>query len=156
MNIIQSIDESIKDKLDFERLLFYANIKVERHFTKKNSRPIYRRGGKPFLGKDPAFAKAENAMVQELRLQASNSRITQPFEDDVWAMFLFHFDNYYVKDGSRRSKRIGDLSNLYQMPEDCLQKAGIIKDDSQICSHDLSRRIPSSETYLEVFLLKLD
>jgi len=137
-------------------LIFYATIEVDRHFTKKNSRPIYRRGGKPFIGKDATYAKAETAMVSCLRSQGVSHGISEPFECDVHAVFLFHFDNYYVKDGSRRSKRVGDLSNLYQMPEDCLQKAGIIKDDSQIVSHDFSRRLPSDKTYLEIILLKLD
>jgi len=34
-----------------------------------------------------------------------------------------------------------DLSNLYQLPEDVMQKAGIIEDDQQIESHDGSRRV---------------
>lgn len=33
-----------------------------------------------------------------------------------------------------------DLSNLYQLPEDVLQRVGIIEDDQQIWSHDGSRR----------------
>jgi len=143
--------------MNLDRYLFYATISVERHFTKKNSRPIFRgKGGKPFLGKDPTFSKAETSMVSYLRTQAPDFGITEPLECDLWAVFFFHFDNYYVKDGSRRSKRVGDLSNLYQMPEDCLQRAGIIKDDSQIVSHDLSRRLPSDRNMLEIFLFEAE
>ena len=33
-----------------------------------------------------------------------------------------------------------DSSNLYQMPEDALQEAGVLEDDFQIAAHDGSRR----------------
>lgn len=154
MDLITHIRNIPVDLFKAEDILFYAHIEVERHFTKKNSRPIFKRGGKPFIGKNPTYAKAEDAMVLKLRSQGNQQRIFEPIECDLWAMFIFHFDNYYLQDRSRRSQKLGDLSNLYQMPEDCLQRAGIIKNDGQICSHDLSRRLPSNKTYLEIFLLK--
>ena len=36
---------------------------------------------------------------------------------------------------------VPDLSNLYQMPEDLLEQAGIIRNDRLIESHDGSRRV---------------
>lgn len=39
------------------------------------------------------------------------------------------------------SGNLPDLSNLYQMPEDLLQYAGVIEDDRLIAGHDGSRRV---------------
>ena len=47
-----------------------------------------------------------------------------------------------------------DLSNLYQLPEDCLQQAGIIENDNLIESHDLSRRLHGPQNELEIFILR--
>lgn len=59
-----------------------------------------------------------------------------------------------------------DLSNLYQIVEDCLQAtkysktgklrstgAGVIKDDHQIKAHDWSRIVIGDETKLHLYLL---
>jgi Holliday junction resolvase RusA-like endonuclease len=46
----------------------------------------------------------------------------------------------------RGQGNIPDLSNLYQAPEDLLQNAGVIEDDSLIESHDGSRRIYLCDT----------
>lgn len=46
----------------------------------------------------------------------------------------------------RSGETIPDMSNLYQAPEDALQKAGVIADDRQIESHDGSRRICMCDT----------
>lgn len=51
-------------------------------------------------------------------------------------------------------KTIGDLSNLYQLPEDCLEKAGIIANDTLIMAHDYSRRLPAEKNELEIYVLK--
>jgi hypothetical protein len=54
----------------------------------------------------------------------------------------------------RRSENIPDLSNLYEMPQDLLQEAGVLLNDRQIESHDGSRRVclcdlacPEKEVY---------
>lgn len=46
----------------------------------------------------------------------------------------------------RASENLPDASNLYQMPEDLLQSAGIILDDRQVESHDGSERICLCDT----------
>lgn len=70
-------------------------------------------------------------------------------------MCLFHVaqKDYYTKEG-RRSKRLGDLSNMYQIVEDCLEDARVIENDRQIQAHDWSRILPHHETALEVYILK--
>ena len=56
------------------------------------------------------------------------------------------------------SMKLGDLSNLIQMPEDALQKAGVIKDDALIVSYDGSRKLPSETgyDYLETIILDFE
>jgi Holliday junction resolvase RusA-like endonuclease len=46
----------------------------------------------------------------------------------------------------RSSDTIPDASNLYQLPEDLLQSAGILADDRQVESHDGSRRVCMCDT----------
>jgi len=41
----------------------------------------------------------------------------------------------------RSGGNIPDASNLYQLPEDLLEAAGILEDDRQVESHDGSRRV---------------
>ncbi len=54
----------------------------------------------------------------------------------------------------RAGGNIPDASNLYQLPEDLLQAAGVIVDDRQIESHDGSRRICMCDTCEERPILK--
>lgn len=140
-------------KLKNQELLFYARFEVEKHVTKKNSRQIFKRAGKPFLGKNQALRDAENYMLQKLRVQKDALGLNEPLGCDMHAVFVFGFSDYFTKKG-QRSLRLGDLSNLYQLPEDCLEKAEIIKNDSLICSHDLSRRLPSKKNEIALFILK--
>jgi len=143
--------------LAFNDAVFHAKIEVPRHFSKKNSRPIFfnRKTGKRFLGKDLALSQAEDTLVSTLRQKARAQGITEPIGYDLHVRFLFFFDNYFTKSNAR-NKKIGDLSNLYLFPEDCLQKASIIENDSLICSHDGSRRMPSQngKSYLEIYIYR--
>ena len=53
------------------------------------------------------------------------------------------------------TKRLIDASNLYQGPEDMLQKAGVIEDDSCIRSHDGSdRRYDKENPRVEITLTR--
>ena len=46
----------------------------------------------------------------------------------------------------RSNENLPDASNLYQMPEDLLEAAGVIEDDRQVESHDGSRRVCMCDT----------
>jgi Holliday junction resolvase RusA-like endonuclease len=70
-------------------------------------------------------------------------------------VFRFFFLDYYTKTGERR-RTLPDLSNLYEMPQDCLQTAGIIDNDTDIISHDGSRRLPGVENRLEILIYEVD
>lgn len=138
-------------------LLFHCYIPVNNHVLKKNNRPIYKNGSKSFLGKSQALVRAEHYLISQFTLLSRKARIYEPIVDDIWLMMLFHYhkDQYYTKKGYRK-KTLGDLSNHYQIVEDCLQTAKVIHDDNQIQAHDWSRILPAEETALELYIIRYD
>lgn len=137
-------------------ILFYGKIPIFEHIVKKNNRPIYinSRTGKSFIGKGARLNKAEDHMLLQLLSLKNNKKIYEPIRHDLRAMFIFGFKDFYTKKGIRR-QTIPDLSNLYELPQDILQKALIIEDDNIICNHDGSDRIPADENFLEITLFKI-
>lgn len=129
------------------RRLFYAQIPVVRHVSKKNGRPVY--NGR--ICKSPELKAAENHLLLQLQSHRNYQKIFKPFGCDLWLLCIFKFDDYYTKKGVRR-KNLPDLSNLYELIQDQLQNSGIIENDSQICSHDRSRREPGNQNILEISL----
>lgn len=137
------------------KTLFYLRIPVEHHAVKKNNRQIHfnKRTGRRFIGKSERLGCAEKELTDAfLRAKEYNVISTYPitFPVQVTMRFFFAKEKFFTKAGTI-NKKLPDLSNLYQLPEDCLQKAGIIYDDHLICSHDGSRRLPHpSRNYLEI------
>ncbi len=119
-------------KIGNGKVLFRAEIEVDFHASKKNSRPIFksRSTGRPFLGKSKELKSAENLLLRELRARALDHGIDEPIKSRVSCVLVFGFppDRFYTK-RLTENKRLGDCSNLSQLVEDCLQKAGIIEDD---------------------------
>lgn len=141
--------------------LFSFTCQVDKHAIKKNSKAIYknRRTGASFIASNPGVKVAEDKLVFRLKIEKLKSRIDFPIEDDVIAKITFQYPKsvYYTKKGDR-SNRVGDISNLYQIVEDALQKAEVIKNDSQIVGHDGSRRvaIDGNQSFLIVEIFKCD
>ena len=135
------------------KLLFEIN--VDSHVSKKNSRPIFRTGGgkgRAFIGKSPKLVHAEAYLTQELRREwaaycKALKRDLSPIDYPIHVKFTFMFKDYYTKHGVM-SKKLPDLSNLYELPQDALQRAGIIENDVLIFSHDGSRREPCKSNTL--------
>jgi Holliday junction resolvase RusA-like endonuclease len=156
--LLNVIKQAIESQFDLENLLFYGRINVSKHVSKKNNRPIFQNRGnrKAFLGKSDDLKAAEDNYLRQLHDLKDDQKIIKPIGSDLWIVCFFYFSEFYIKDGSRRSKRVNDLSNLLELPMDCLQTAGIIEDDSQVCSFDLSRRFPSNDgtNFCEIFILK--
>ena len=90
-----------------------------RVMVKKNSKQISKRGGRIFVRSSNQFTRWEAIASLELRKQFKGN----PFEQELEAHFEFHFAN-------KQSEP--DASNCIEGPQDCLQKAGIIKNDKQI------------------------
>lgn len=158
-SILAALKERLNDqvfKLKVDQIVFYAKIDVDSHISKKNNRPIFRAGNKSVLGKSQKLRSAEDKMVLQLRSQRNGLGIYEPIRHDLWCLLLFFFKDYHLKKESKRSRRVNDLSNLFELPADCLQAAEIIENDSQICSFDLSRRLPGDKNQVEIFLIKYE
>lgn len=124
------------------KLLFHALIEVESHGILKNSKQIFRnkKTGKCFISSSDRAKKGGSNLVGAF-LKLKHQFKHETILDDVIAEFIFVYPKtkYFTKAG-HRNKKLGDLSNLYQLVEDSLQKAGIIFDDGQIVNHGDSRR----------------
>lgn len=158
-NLISSLESRVKQSFSLDKLLCYFSIPVKSHVSKKNGRPIFRNRGTgiPFLGKDANLRAAEESMIIEFKMQRIAQGIMDPISERVWMIYHFYFrpEDYFTKKGEI-SLKLPDLSNLLELPSDCLQKAHIILNDTQIESFDLSRRLMGPEAKLDVFILKYD
>jgi len=140
-----------------ERLLlnrqpdFYFKTKIEAHVVKKNNRPIHGRGDKKWIGKSSRLRNAESWLDLALRSYANQIGFRTPLAGDIHATFRFYFNNYFTVK-NERSRTLPDLSNLFELPQDCLQSAGIIVNDTDIVSLNGSGRFPSKDNELEIEL----
>jgi Holliday junction resolvase RusA-like endonuclease len=136
-----------------ERLVFYAKIELPYHATKKNGKHAFR----GYVVMSERSRKAEKYLLFQLQLLKNSYGINQSIKHDLRAVFKFFFNDYYTKKSERRLN-LPDLSNLLELPADCLQKVGIIENDTIICSWDGSRRYPSQDekNYLEISLYVYD
>lgn len=96
------------------------------------------------IGKSKRLRGAESNALEEISEQ--KFRGFARYQHAIHIKFLFY----------RKDKRTCDLSNLYEFPQDVLQSAGIIKNDSLIESHDGSRKLydpvnPRTEIYIYSF-----
>jgi len=137
--------------------LFTCFTKVTHHCSKKNSRPIFRSRatGRPFIGKGQNLKSAEANLINAFRMAMMRQKGFKPIDGPIWAVFLFYFPmaEFFTKKGEI-SGRLPDQSNLYELVQDTLETAGVIKNDKLIHSHDLSRRLPGPDWGLEVFLFR--
>lgn len=151
------VSEVAKEFFKKRDLLFHVYLPVDKHIIKKNNRPIYThpKTRRPFLGKNKELVQAENHLISAFTEKTKAINLLTPIADDVWLMALFHIckKDYYTQKGVRK-KTLGDLSNMYQIVEDCLQTARVIENDSLIQAHDWSRILPAEETALEVYVLR--
>lgn len=134
--------------------LFKVTLNLDRHSSKKNEKVARRRGKSLFIGKSEKALSAEIKMMKQLVL--ARQKLKETIKEDISAKFTFIFPKsvYFTKQGER-SKKLPDLSNLYELPQDCLQKSQIIENDTQICSHDGSRRVAGDSYQLVIILYKL-
>lgn len=131
-------------------------IYVDSHVVKKNNRPIWR--NRP--GKSNKLILAEQNMLIKLIAEKNkilqNFKIKFPIEQYVNVSFCFYFTqkSFYTKQNEIK-KTLPDLSNLYQLPEDILQKAEILKNDHYIASHNGSGRFCDSNAEKDYLIIKI-
>lgn len=125
-------------------IIFKCLVEVNKHGVLKNSKRILKKWSSEqrFIGKSENAEYAQKYLNAVLMREKLKSRV-DTIDFDVNVKFVFHYPTsvYFTKAG-KRSNKVGDLSNLYELPQDCLQKVGILANDSLIVSHDGSRRAP--------------
>lgn len=130
------------------KVLFECYFEVPRHSSKKNEKVsrFNRKTGKGFIGKSSKAKFAEDWMLKRLMIEKLKSRV-ETITQYINAEFTFYFPEsvYFTKAGPR-SKKTPDISNLYELPQDCLQSVGIIENDTLIESHCNSLRSPMDGT----------
>lgn len=168
-SLLGTLDETISQRFSMDRLLATFSIDVQSHVVKKNNRPImqaFRPGGgrRPLIGKSAKLVSAENHLSLEIKRQAVRQQLVSPLKCRLWVIFHFYFteDAFFCHDKKGNPLKdkvqltLPDLSNLYELPQDCLQRCGVIYNDSQIESHDLSRRLVGPKNKLEIFILRYE
>ena len=114
------------------KLLFSADV-YARPVVLKNSKKICRgKGGRTFVKSNDRVTAWMDAAVAIYRAAHAGK---EPIKEKVQLKCTFWLA---VQEDSGN---LPDQSNLYQAPEDSLQRAGVIEDDRQVESHDGSRRI---------------
>lgn len=96
---------------------------------KKNSPRIVKMGKTISIRPSILYEVWASRALKQLSIQWYNS-ILSPIKGKVW------MEAHYYRD----TRRIADLSNLHEGIQDCLTTVGVWMDDSQIESHDGSRK----------------
>jgi Holliday junction resolvase RusA-like endonuclease len=116
--------------------------------TKKNHRPIFisKKTGKRFIAKSETLRQYEQATIWQLKsAKRKIKNVNLPISTEVNITYAFYLP----------TKRKVDLSNLIEAPQDCLQEAGIIKDDSLIvdlkATKHYSKEDPRTEITIEEY-----
>lgn len=135
-------------------MLFNCKLLVTKFSIKKNSKQIFRnpRTGRPFITASTASKSIDLDLVQKLIKERLKQRL-DTISTTVEVSFKFYFPkSIYFTKKCTISNRVGDLSNLIEGPQDCLEDALILENDRLICSYDGSRRLvsPDNNYYLEI------
>lgn len=136
-------------------ILFECMIETNGHGILKNNKQIFRtKSGRSFISSSDRAKSAQEFLLTKLRIEKLRKRI-DTITCDLNASFHFIYPKsvYFTKKG-HRSNKVADMDNLLQLPFDCLQKSGIISNDSQICSLDGSSRgwFDDNKYYLTIVL----
>lgn len=132
-------------------VLFQCAFDVSKHFSQKNTKRIFRNR----LIQDPKEQHHKNYLIQKLIIARLKNKLIEPISCDINLSITFVFPKtvYFTKKGLR-NKKIPDLSNLIQGPEDALAKASIIVDDTQVIGLDNCQRIAGEAYRLIITITK--
>lgn len=130
--------------------LFNLDLEVRKIWSMKNNNRIRRVGKRVFMGKQQALINDRNWLILQLRQAWQNKKsITGP----VHIQLKFYFKDFYTKKGEMNLK-LGDLDNLFCLPLDALQAAGVIQNDALVMSLDGSRKLPSDKNFLSISIFE--
>ena len=136
-----------------KNLLFYCGFFVESHTSKKNRKKIFKNSkGQSFIGNEEKTTADLEFMKMGILSAKNKQLIVEPIHYYLRAVFKFH---YPLTQKGKLPKKVMDLSNLIQGPEDCLTKTGVIINDRLIESYDGSCRVYGApHHYLEIALYR--
>ena len=141
-----------------KKLLFTCKYNVQNHVSKKNSRPIRRskRSNKPFLGKSAKLVGAEYQNALKLQFYR-NKQMLEPISSncDMQITIGFNKNHFVTKKNSINLKR-GDTTNLVEIYQDSLEKAGIIKNDALILNVDVKIGYTEQMPFVEIKLFAIN
>ena len=124
-------------------ILFKAMIRLDNHAIKKNTHRIRFNGrtNRRFIGNSSTVLTAQKYLENRLFYIHKDIYGGKTITEFINCKLIFYYpyEKYYTKKG-KVSMNLADLSNLYELPQDALQKAKVIKDDWQIVGHDGSTR----------------
>ena len=100
------------------------------HILKNPKRILKTRGGRMFIGSPKNYPEMKKAAAQ-LSLQWKGAPLDFPISLKILSYGAW----------KRDSGNLPDASNLYEFPQDAMQRAGILADDRIVEHHDGSRRI---------------
>jgi Holliday junction resolvase RusA-like endonuclease len=130
--------------------VFELLIEVEKHVVQKNRQQIRFSKSKRrrFIAKSDQAQRAANELTQRLLIYKLQNRL-ETIDFDVTAEFIFYYpqSKFFTKKGVR-SKNLADVSNLIELPQDCLQKSKILADDNLICKVEAKRGISENESHI--------
>ena len=132
-------------------VLFKCSFDVSKHFSQKNTKRIF----KNRLVQDPKEQHHKNYLIQKLIIAKLKNKLDEPIKCDInlSITFVFPYSVYFTKK-DQRSKKIPDLSNIIQGPEDALIKAKIIEDDTQVIGLDGCQRIAGDKYSILITITK--
>lgn len=143
-----------------ERLVFSSTLRVTGFGMLKNRKRIFtnKRTGASFLGTEQKHKNYQNELLAKL-IKARPADFVCNSASMLRIQFKFAYPRHkIVTKKNALNRKCGDLSNLYQMPEDCLQRAEIISDDVYIVSHAGSKRVisPDENYYIEIKVFEIE
>jgi len=146
-------------------LVFDATIQVPSHGILKNPKKIRmnRHTGQRFIASSHIVLALKRHLTNELihfarKQSIMGDRYCHNISNPISVEFKFAYPKEkLITLKNALNRKCGDLSNLYCLPEDCLQKAGIILDDAMIVSHEGSERVISHDDkyYLSIKIYEL-
>jgi len=103
----------------------------------KNSKQLIIVNGRRIIKSSPAAEAYQHKAIAEVcRIWGNRAPITSPVNAAIRSYGAW----------KRTAGNLPDAANLYQMPEDILETAGVLENDRQIESHDGSARVCLCDT----------
>jgi len=145
-------------------LVFHCAFEVSNHTSLKNPKVIRQSGSRRYIASSSkvlSLKREVTALIMQAARKSVYGSITPyltninfPVRAEIKLIFP---ESRLITLKKTLNKKCGDLSNLYQMSEDCLTHAGVLEDDCWIKDHSGSQIMisPDNKYYLDISLYKI-